>query len=305
MTNIPCRLSLAISSVQYIGSGTERPDGKSVRKLEAEDIMATVTRGGTRYSLMGTGNSMPVVLVHGLGLNRGMWQWQTDALAQRYKVITYDLVGHGQTPAGGDVPTLVALSEQLRELLDHLNIERAAVAGFSLGGMIVRRFAMDHPDRLWSLIILNSAHTRTSAATKAVQDRVDQARRDGPSATVGAALDRWFSEPYRVRHPEVMAQIRTWIMANDKQVYPGNYQLLVDGVDELIAPAPPIACPTLVMTGADDFGNSPSMSEAIAGEIAGARLVILEGLRHMAMVEAPDVFNHELVSFLDDVSRAS
>lgn len=263
--------------------------------------MSSKTDAGTCFEVAGQSGAPPVVLVHGLGLNRHMWHGQVDALAARYRVITYDLVGHGATPPRDTAPSLTTFSEQLRDLLDHLAVERAAVAGFSLGGMIVRRLAMDHPRRVAALAILHSPHARSPAARQAVQDRVDQARRDGPAATVDNALARWFSDDYRAQNPAVMDQVRTWILANDREVYPGNYQVLVDGVDELVAPSPAIACPTLVMTGDEDFGNSPAMSRAIADEIAGARLVILPGLRHMAMVEAPARFNQELLSFLDDV----
>ena len=263
--------------------------------------MTSITARGTRYDVSGPADADPVVLVHGLGLTREMWQWQLDDLQPRYRVITYDLVGHGETPPLSGAPTLTTFSDQLLDLLDHLRVERAALVGFSLGGMIVRRFAMDHPGRTAALAILHSAHARDAAARQAVQDRVDQARREGPAATVEAALQRWFSSPFREQHPDVMAQIRASILANDREVYPGNYQVLVDGVDELVAPDPPIDCPTLVMTGDADYGNSPAMSEAIAAEIAGARLIVLDGLRHMGMAEQPQSYNRELLAFLDTV----
>ena len=165
--------------------------------------------------------------------------------------------------------------------------------------MIARRAAMDCPDRLWALGILHSAHQRSATAHDAIQARVYQSQEQGPQATVEAALSRWFSTAYRDANPDVMDWIRTTILANDPSIYPRNYQVLVDGVDELIAPNPAIACPTLVMTGAEDYGNSPEMSAAIAAEIAASELVILPGLRHMAMVEAPRLFNQHLGDFLD------
>ena len=87
-------------------------------------------------------------------------------------------------------------------------------------------------------------------------------------------------------------------MANDPVIYPKNYRVLATGVEELIAPQPPISCPTLVVTGADDFGQPAHMAHAIAAEIPAAKTVILPGLRHMAMAEEPDVYNSLLLSFL-------
>jgi pimeloyl-ACP methyl ester carboxylesterase len=99
----------------------------------------------------------------------------------------------------------------------------------------------------------------------------------------------------------MMDEVRRWILANRKEVYAPIYQVLVDGVTELVAPSPPIACPTLVMTGDEDYGNSPAMSRAIATEIPGSELVILPGLRHMAPAEAPELFNAKLLGFLSKV----
>lgn len=259
--------------------------------------MTSFTRRGTAYDNFGTGERT-VVLVHGLGLNRHSWQWQVPALSQDYRVITFDLHGHGESSAPPETPSLRLFSEQLRELLDHLGISRAAICGFSLGGMIARRFAMDHGDRLWALAILHSAHARDKAAHDAIQARVVQAASEGPAATVEAALERWFTDGYRRSHQEIVDEVRRWILANHKDVYAPIYQVLVDGVTELVAPQPPIAVPALVMTGDEDHGNSPAMSRAIAAEIPGSQLVILPGLRHMALAESPEMFNAKLQDFL-------
>ncbi len=242
-----------------------------------------------------------IVLVHGLGLNHRMWQWQIPALSQSFRVLTYDLVGHGQTPPQDGNPDLTLFSTQLRSLLNECKVDRCSVLGFSLGGMIVRRFAMNYPEMLNATGILFSPHKRTEEAQQAIIDRVEQARASGPGATVDAALKRWFGDNFREGNPDVMDLIRKWVNANDKNVYSGNYRVLADGVEELIAPSNPIQCPTLVMTGTHDFGNPPEMSEAIVAEIPNSQLVILPELRHMAMVENPDLFNKRILSFLNRI----
>ena len=262
--------------------------------------MTSLTPRGTAFDSFGSGTRV-IALVHGLGLNRHSWQWQVPALSRHFRVITFDLHGHGDSSVPPGTPSLTLFSEQLAELLNHLGITRASVFGFSLGGMVARRFAMDHADLLGALGILHSAHARDRAAHDAIQARVVQAARDGPAATVEAALSRWFTDAFRLNHPEMMDEVRRWILANRKDVYAPIYQVLVDGVTELVAPRPPIAAPTLVMTGEEDYGNSPAMSRAIAAEIPGSRLVILPGLRHMALAEAPEMFNAELLAFLSQV----
>ena len=90
-------------------------------------------------------------------------------------------------------------------------------------------------------------------------------------------------------------------MANKTDVYHTIYQVLADGIDEIIAPDPAIECPTLVMTGDEDYGNGPEMTRAIAAEIPGAKSVILKGLRHMALAEDPDAISRTIVEFLNSI----
>jgi pimeloyl-ACP methyl ester carboxylesterase len=124
----------------------------------------------TAYDMQGSGPA--VALIHGLGLNRRMWQWQLPALVPHFSVLSYDLLGHGESASPAGVPDLTLFSEQLLRIMDSLGVERAAIVGFSLGGMIARRFGIDHPDRLWAMVILHSAHDRTSAQREAVTKRV-------------------------------------------------------------------------------------------------------------------------------------
>ena len=115
--------------------------------------MSAGNAGGTAWGLQGKGP--PVVLIHGFGLNRTMWQWQLPALTPHFSVLTYDLPGHGESAPPAGTPDLAMFSAQLLRLMDRCGFGRAAVVGFSLGGMIARRFALDHPDRLSALAILN------------------------------------------------------------------------------------------------------------------------------------------------------
>ncbi len=96
---------------------------------------------------------------------------------------------------------------------------------------------------------------------------------------------------------------RQWILANQREVYVKLYRILAHGVNEIVAPTPPLTLPTLVLTGDEDHGNSPEMSIAIATEIPRARLVILKGLRHMALAEDPPAVNRPVVDFLTEVLR--
>ena len=256
--------------------------------------------GGTAYSVVGTGPT--VALIHGLGMHRGMWVWQVPALTSRFTVLTYDLLGHGKSQNPPKNCSLSNFSDQLNALCDALDLDDVAVAGFSLGGMIARDFALRHPDRVRALAILHSAHDRTPEQRAAIMIRVRQAAETGPSATVDDALERWFGDEFRAANPDVMDMVRDAVLANDSDVYPSIYRLLAEGDKELANTIAAIQCPTLVMTGSEDHGNSPEMSRRMAAQIPGAQCIILPGLRHMALAEAPEVFNPPLVSFLDSTA---
>jgi pimeloyl-ACP methyl ester carboxylesterase len=254
---------------------------------------------GTAHAWHGPEGAPAVVLVHGFGLNRAMWQWQLPALARRFRVLTYDLYGHGESAAPPRAPDLALFAEQLLGLLDAAGLPRAAVAGFSLGGMIARRAAMAAPDRIRALAILNSPHTRTAEDQAAIEARVARARAEGPGASVEPALARWFTPAFREAAPETMACVRRWLRANDPASYAANYEVLAHGVAAVVAPDPPIRCPALVMAAEHDPGQGPEMARAIAAEIPGAELAILPGLRHMALAEAPDAVTAPLMRFLE------
>jgi pimeloyl-ACP methyl ester carboxylesterase len=252
---------------------------------------------GTAYEIAGQGPA--VLLVHGLGMNRAMWQWQLPALVDDFTVVTYDLLGHGESKAPPEDLTLTHLSEQLYSLCEALEFETCGVAGFSLGGMIARRFALDHPDKLEALAILNSAHDRTPEERTAILRRVAQAAETGPTATVGAALARWFTEKFRESHGDVMDLVQNWILANDPAVYPRVYRVLAEGDEEIASTITKITWPTLVMTAEEDYGNSADMARRMAALIPNSELVILPGLRHMALAEDPAAFNAPLVDFFE------
>ena len=260
--------------------------------------MSADSAGETAWERHGDGPA--VVLIHGFGLNRAMWQWQLPALTPHFSVLTYDLLGHGESAPPARAPDLALFSGQLLRLLDRCGIERAAVVGFSLGGMIVRRFALDRAERLSALAILHSPHDRSPAEREAVRSRVRHAEAHGPAASVDAALERWFTPAFRAGAPETIALIRRWIVGNDPAVYPRIYRVLAEGDAGIARGLERIACPTLVMTGADDPGNTPAMSRAMAGLIPGARLAVLPALRHMALAESPAAVNRPLGAFLRD-----
>jgi len=215
-----------------------------------------------------------------------------------YRVLRYDLYGHGESEAWPEVTSLSVYADQIARLMDHLNIEKAHIVGFSIGGMINRRFALDYPERALSLAILNSPHDRGEAAQNAVEGRAIAAREQGAFATFDAAVKRWFT-PEHVAHGNGPAVVREWREQVDDESYAQTSWVLAHGVRELIAPKPTIDLPVLVVTCENDVGSTPQMSRDIAAEIEGAKVVIVPTYKHLGLVEAPALYTRAILAFLE------
>ena len=255
---------------------------------------------GTSYQLSGPAGAPILVLIHGLGLNRQIWEKYVKRLAGRYRVLDYDLYGHGESARPPRTPDLALFAEQLVELLDELKIEQAVLIGFSLGGMINRRVAMDYPERASALIILNSPHERGEQAQRLVEQRATDSAAGGPGATIDATIERWFTADFRDKHPQFIHRVRQWVLANNHEDYALCRQVLAFGVIELIRPEPPITHPTLVMTCENDSGSTPAMSQSIASEIEGAQVIIVPELQHMGLSENPSFFITAIAEYLEE-----
>ena len=256
---------------------------------------------GTAYWLNGPEDGTPLVLIHGLGLSSSLWQAHLPALCARYRVLNYDLYGHGQSRPAERPLNLSVFADQIAGLLEETVMGPAHLVGFSIGGMINRRVAMDHPDLVRSLVILNSPHDRGVRMQQEVEARARQALDQGAEATLQAALERWFTPEFLASNAQTPRQVASWRMQADRASYGQSAWVLAHGVRELIRPAPPLKQASLVMTCADDVGSTPQMSWDIAAEIPGAECQIIPQLKHLGLLEVPEAFTLPVLDFLQRV----
>ncbi len=261
----------------------------------------TKSVNGTVYEISGSESAPVITLIHGLGINRQLWDDYVPVLSRNYRVLAYDLYGHGESIPPPEVPSLKLFSKQLKGLLEELQINKSVILGFSLGGMINRRFTMDFPEFVQALIILNSPHERDPDEQKIIEERVVQTAEGGPEGTLETSLERWFTPEFRSESCEVVDKMRKWILHNDPGTYTQCREVLAKGVKELIRPYPPIEVPALVMTCENDSGSTPEMSYGISSEIKGAKTVIIPKLQHVGLMEKPNLFLYPISRFLDGI----
>ncbi len=255
---------------------------------------------GTDYRLCGPQQAAVVTLIHGIGLNKRLWRQYEAALCKRYRVLSYDLPGHGDSARPVTQVSLSSLTTQLCELLDELAVERCAIVGFSMGGMINRHFAMRYRERVGALIVLNSPHERSPEAQKMVEDLLARTAEGGAAATIESSLERWFTAQFLATQTETVEQVRQWALATDPGAFTDSRAVLANGVKQLIRPHPPVRAPTLTITCENDSGSTPEMAHRISAEICGAQTLVVPALRHLGLLEQPERFIRPVMAFLDE-----
>jgi len=247
-------------------------------------------------NIVQSGKGVPVILIHGLGGNLTSWDVVAGQLEKRFRVIRYDLRGHGHSDNPPGPWSLDDFVGDLKNITKQLFLEKCHLVGFSLGGLISQGFTLKYPDMLGKLVIVSAVAGRTDQERHKVIERVKNLENGDLDTNIELAMERWFSPAFRNDHPERVKKRLDDLMANDPQGYLNAYRVFGHG--DLAEKLNRITCPTLIMTGEDDPGSSVRMSELMHREINNSRLEILPGLRHSVLVESPETIAAKIDDFL-------
>jgi 3-oxoadipate enol-lactonase len=250
------------------------------------------------YTVHGAADAPVVVLSNSLGATRGMWDPQVPALAERFRVVTYDTRGHGESPSPSGPYTLDDLVDDLVALLDEVGAARAHVAGLSLGGMTAMRLAVREPARVDRLALLC---TSAKPDPQPFLDRAATVRAGGTAPLAPAIAARWLTPPYAAGHPDLVARLESMIAGADDEGYACCAEI-VAGVD-LRDDLGRITAPTLVVSGADDLALPPAHQRAIADGLPGAEFLSVTPGAHLANLERTLEVTGALLAHLEGGSR--
>jgi pimeloyl-ACP methyl ester carboxylesterase len=255
------------------------------------------TRSGTAYVSRGEGE--PLVLLHGVGLRLEAWAAQIAALSARHRVIALDMPGHGASAPLPETARLPEFVAWVTRVLDDLDLDRASVAGHSMGALITGGMVATHPDRVSRAALLCGVHRRAPEAAAAVRARAE-ALRAGHRDSAGP-LARWFGA--ETAQP-AYALARDWLDQVDAGGYATAYAAFATG-DATFADAwPGATCPALFLTGALDANSTPAMAQTMAAAAPRGRAVVIEGHGHMVPMTAPGAVNQALADWLaEDAAR--
>lgn len=248
------------------------------------------------YELTGRQGAPVVMLSHSLASSMVMWNPQLDTLEPHFKVLRYDMRGHGRSEAPDGAYSLDMLAEDVVALLDALDIDVVHFVGLSIGGMIGQGFALNHGDRLESLVLCDTSAVMPAEAQPILQQRIAHARQNGMAGQVDGTLERWFTPQYLKANPPEVEMIRQQIKATPLAGYIGCSEAL-RGLNYLERLSE-ITLPTLIMVGEEDPGTPVAASQAIHERIAGSQLVVLPSAMHLSNIEQAEAFNKALMGFL-------
>ena len=264
------------------------------------------------------GDSGPaVILVHGHSVDLRIWDEQVPALsAADYRVIRYDVRGHGRSMAPPTGYTWENYAADLGDLLDRLNVEGPAgeslaldaahIVGLSMGGGIALQFALDFPARVLSLTLVDSAlpgFTYSEEFSRQIEELMAAVRTEGP----GPAFERlWLTHPLfdgLRRFPDRFQRLRDMVLAYPAADYregalpPGYAPTVADRLHEIAAPA-------LVVVGEDDIPDFRLVADILAENLPNAGKLVLPDCGHVPPLERPQAFNEALIAFLREACRS-
>jgi len=245
-----------------------------------------------------SGEGAPVVLLHAGQLDLRVWDDQFAPLAERFRVIRYDLRGHGDSsPAAGPY----AHQEDLLALLDLLQLERVHLVGLSLGSRVAVDFALEHPERVASLALASPVLSGWTWGRQAWRQPLAKAvaARD-EARIVDVLLSREELEP-AMEKPALAARLR--VMATDNV----GWWLAEDPEVPLDPPAvarlTELHGPMLLLMGARDTFDIHAIVERLAVVVPGTRVATFDDAGHLPNMEQPEAFNRELLGWLAEVTR--
>lgn len=259
-------------------------------------MVSYVDSGGARiaYEVVGPAGAPPLLLVNSIGATRDvLWARQVPALSERFRVITYDPRGHGQSSTPPGDYSLDDLGRDAVAVLDAAGAERAHVCGISMGGITVLWLGIHAAGRVTRVVAANTA--ARIGSLQSWSDRIALVQAEGLSGVAEQAMPRWFTEPFRQREPDTVARFRHMVATNSQEGYLGCCAALRDG--DLRDALPRITAPLLGIAGAQDMLTPPEALRFVRDQVAGAQLLTLP-CSHISNAEMPAEFNQAVADFL-------
>jgi pimeloyl-ACP methyl ester carboxylesterase len=253
--------------------------------------------GGIEIGYDDVGSGLPVVFVHGFPHNRTLWSPQVNALVDRARCIAPDLRGFGETTAAAPF-TMDQYADDIAALMDVARVDRAVIAGLSMGGYVAFAFWRRHRERVRALVLSDTrAGADSGEGRRKRKEMIALVRERGSGAVADAMIGGMVGKSTREKSPEIGDAAHSMMASAPVDGVVGALQAMMERPDSTPT-LPTIDVPTLVVAGEEDALIPVSEARALNAAIRGSRLEVIAGAGHVSNMERPAAFNHVLSEFL-------
>jgi len=263
--------------------------------------MKHFTSEGIHYQDLGDPQKLPIILIHGMTFDHTMWNPQIEILKKNYRVIAYDMRGHGLSDVGDGQYNYKMFVNDLRDLMDHLDIESAVLCGLSMGGAIALRTYEMYPNRIRALILSDTRSEADSNYTKKWrEDSIELIKKSGLKPFAKSFLADTFAKESCKTNPEAVKHIKNIVLSSEPLAICGVLlaQAARTDMTDLLTK---IKVPTLIMIGENDNFTPLSSSKMMNEKITGSELKIIPKAGHISNLENTPEFNRYLTEFLKNI----
>ncbi|MCD0188102.1 3-oxoadipate enol-lactonase [Acinetobacter sp. PW68] len=245
------------------------------------------------YQTFGDTAKPALIFSNSLGTNFKMWQAQIDFFQQDFFVICYDTRGHGASSAPQGPYSIDQLGQDVVNLLDHLNVEKAAFCGISMGGLTGQWLAIHRPERFNQVVVCNTA--AKIGQEQAWNDRAALVREQGLQPIASTAASRWFTEPFIQSNATVVNNLQNDLAAGSAEGYASCCEALAKA--DVREQLKDITVPVLVVAGQQDPITTVADAQFMVERIANSQLFEINA-SHISNVELPNEFNQSVKQFI-------
>lgn len=246
------------------------------------------------YHLAGVKSAVPIVFLNSLGSSLCIWDEVAAHLGQVYSLVRYDKRGHGLSDCPPGPYTMHDHADDLRGLLDYLQVERAILVGVSVGGMIALAFAAHQPQRVQKMVLCDTGAKIGTA--QAWNERIAAVQAGGLEPLAAIILARWFTAAFIQNEPVLYRGYANMLMRTPAAGYAATCTALRD--TDLSALVPTIQTPTLVLCGAEDLATPPSLGRDLAALLPNAHFALIPNAAHLPCIEQPVILAEKIAEFL-------
>jgi len=248
---------------------------------------------------LGDSDKLPIILIHGMALDQTMWTPQILVLKEHYRVVTYNIRGHGLSNVGDAQYTYKMFADDLKSLIDYLEIDQAVLCGLSMGGAIALRAYDIYPHRIKAMILSDARSEADSNETKYWRENsIESIKKDGLENFADEFVETILASSSFKRHPEAVELIQNTALSSPPEAVCGVLLAQAARTD-MKHVLGKITVPTLIMVGEHDDFTPLSSSQMMHDKIVNSEFKIIPKAGHMSNLENPEEFNHNLLEFLE------